>query len=347
MKAIITVLCILIGAMQLKAEESKKTYEKTFPKDGIEELVLSNNYGKIEVAQTDGNEIQVSVLMKVIAKSGAKADETLELIQVMETQADNYLNLETKFGKDMTFKQFMTGMSVSVDYKVTMPKGIKLRVISSNGNTYLGNFEGELNADIRNGDFKAAAIKGGEFYIKQDKGDFKVEDVASLNGDFKNCTLVIESGDQVRLTTNSCTGDLRSIDKLNIRSSGGEMKLGDIEELTGSSSFTKYEVQDLANVLDMDMKMGEMNIRNIQLMFSEIRLKGSFTKVGLTFMKDAGYHLEIKHNKSLKMDLPNKMKLEERPTSERNTVIGTKFIGNTKYAGKVFLELSNGSLYIQ
>lgn len=347
MKAIITVLCILIGAMQLKAEESKKTYEKTFPKDGIEELVLSNNYGKIEVAQTDGNEIQVSVLMKVIAKSGAKADETLELIQVMETQSDNYLNLETKFGKDMTFKQFMTGMSVSVDYKVTMPKGIKLRVISSNGNTYLGNFEGELNADIRNGDFKAAAIKGGEFYIKQDKGDFKVEDVASLNGDFKNCTLVIESGDQVRLTTNSCTGDLQSIDKLNIRSSGGEMKLGDIEELTGSSSFTKYEVQDLANVLDMDMKMGEMNIRNIQLMFSEIRLKGSFTKVGLTFMKDAGYHLEIKHNKSLKMDLPNKMKLEERPTSERNTVIGTKFIGNTKYAGKVFLELSNGSLYIQ
>lgn len=347
MKAIITVLCILIGAMQLKAEESKKTYEKTFPKDGIEELVLSNNYGKIEVAQTDGNEIQVSVLMKVIAKSGAKADETLELIQVMETQADNYLNLETKFGKDMTFKQFMTGMSVSVDYKVTMPKGIKLRVISSNGNTYLGNFEGELNADIRNGDFKAAAIKGGEFYIKQDKGDFTVEDVASLNGDFKNCTLVIESGDQVRLTTNSCTGDLQSIDKLNIRSSGGEMKLGDIEELTGSSSFTKYEVQDLANVLDMDMKMGEMNIRNIQLMFSEIRLKGSFTKVGLTFMKDAGYHLEIKHNKSLKMDLPNKMKLEERPTSERNTVIGTKFIGNTKYAGKVFLELSNGSLYIQ
>lgn len=347
MKAIITVLCILIGAMQLKAEESKKTYEKTFPKDGIEELVLSNNYGKIEVAQTDGNEIQVSVLMKVIAKSGAKADETLELIQVMETQADNYLNLETKFGKDMTFKQFMTGMSVSVDYKVTMPKGIKLRVISSNGNTYLGNFEGELNADIRNGDFKAAAIKGGEFYIKQDKGDFKVEDVASLNGDFKNCTVVIESGDQVRLTTSSCTGDLQSIDKLNIRSSGGEMKLGDIEELTGSSSFTKYEVQDLANVLDMDMKMGEMNIRNIQLMFSEIRLKGSFTKVGLTFMKDAGYHLEIKHNKSLKMDLPNKMKLEERPTSERNTVIGTKFIGNTKYAGKVFLELSNGSLYIQ
>lgn len=347
MKAIITMLCLLALAFQLKAEESKKTYEKNFPKEGIEELVISNNYGKTEISQMDVNEISVSVVMKVVAKSGVKADETLELIEVLETQTDGYLNLETKYGKDMAIKQFLTGMSISVDYKVVMPKGIKLRVIGSNGNTYLGNFEGELNVDIHNGDFKAMALKGGEFYIKQDNGDFKVEDVVSMNGDFKNSTLSIESGNNVRLTTSSCDGHLESIDKLNIRSSGGEMKLGEIEELTGSSSFTKYEVQDLANILDMDMKMGEMNIRNIQLMFSEIRLKGSFTKVGLTFMKDAGYHLEIKHNKSLKMDLPNSMKLEERPTSERNMVIGTKFIGNTKYTGKVFLEMSNENLYIQ
>lgn len=347
MKAIIVVLCMLTWAVQLRAEESKKTYEKTFPKDGIEELVLSNNYGKIEVSQTEGNEIQVSVLMKVIAKSGAKADETLELIQIMETQIDNYLNIETKFGKDMTFKQFITGMEINVDYKVVVPKGIKLRVIASNGNTYLGNYEGELNADIRNGDFKATVLKGGEFYIKQEKGDFKVEDVAFMNGDFKNCTLQIEAGTDIRLTTSACEGQLESIDKLNIRSNGGAMQIGDIEELTGSSSYTKYEIQDLASIMDMDMKWGEMNVRNIQLMFSEVRLKGSFTKVGLTFMKDAGYKLEIKHNKSLKMDLPRQMKLEERPTAERNMVVGTKFIGNTKYTGKVFLEMSNGSLFIQ
>ena len=125
------------------------------------------------------------------------------------------------------------------------------------------------------------------------------------------------------------------------------MKIGDVEELTGSSSFTKYEVQDLGSYVDMDMKMGEMNIRNIQLLFSEIRLKGSFTKVGLTFEKDAGYHLEIKHNKSLKMGLPDGMELEQKSASERNMTVSSKFVGNPKYTGEVLLELSNGSLYIQ
>lgn len=340
-------VCLLALVIQAKAEESKKDYQKKFPKEGIEELVLSNSHGKIEIVQTDAKEITIAAEMKVNAKSGAKADEVLELIQILETQSEHYLNIETKLGKDMGITSFLSGLSLNVDYQVSVPKGIKLRVISSDGNVYLGSFEGELNADLHNGDFKAATLKAGEVYIKQDKGNFTVEDVAALTGDFKNCTIQIESGDQVRLTTSSCEGQLQSIDKLNIRSSGGTMKLGDIEELTGSSSFTKYEIQDLANLLGMDMKWGEMNIRNIQLLFSEIRVKSSFTKIGLTFMKGAGYQLELKHNKSLKLDLPRDMKLEERPTGEKNTTIGTKFIGDPKYTGKVILDLSNGSLFIQ
>ena len=222
-----------------------------------------------------------------------------------------------------------------------------MRLISTNGNVYLTNFSGEVNADIRVGDFKATALSGGELYIKQEKGIFNVEEVALMKGEFRNCTIRIASGDDVRLETNACDGELESMGKLNLRSSGGTMKIGDVEELTGSSSFTKYEVQDLGSYMDMDMKMGEMNIRNIQLLFSEIRLKGSFTKVGLTFEKDAGYHLEIKHNKSLKMGLPDGMELEQKSASERNMTVSSKFVGNPKYTGEVLLELSNGSLYIQ
>ena len=347
MRTIVAVVCILLLAMQGRAEERKRNYEKKIPKADIEELVLSTSQGKIEITQSEEKEIVIYAEIRVNAKSAVKADEMLELIQIVETPTDRYLNIETQFGKDMGLTSFLSGISVKVNYKVNIPKGIKLRLITTDGNIYLGNFSGELNADLRNGDFKAAGLKGGEVYIKQEKGNFSVEEVAALTGEFKNCTLQIGSGDQLRLTTNSCDGQLHSIDKLNVRSSGGNLKIGDIEELTGSSSFTKYEVQDLANILDMDMKWGEMNIRNIQLMFSEIRLKGSFTKVGLSFPKEAGYHLELKRNKSLKLDLPANLQLEERPSGERNVTIGTKFVGDPKYAGKVNLEFSNGSLFIQ
>ena len=329
MRSIFILMCCLLAVFtELNAQECQKEYEKRFPKTGIEEVVLTNNYGKIEVVQTSGDEIHVYANMKVTAKSAAKADETMDLIQVLETRTGNYLDLKTS-------------------YRVSLPKGVKLRIINSNGAVFLGNFEGVLNVDVQNGDFKAATLKGGEFYIKQSKGSFNVEQVETMTGDFKDCSIILGEGEDVRLTTNSCSGDLASIDKLNIRSSGGTIKLGDIEDLTGSSSFTKYEMQDLANFLDMEMKMGEMNIRNIQSLFSELCLKGSFTKVGLSFANNAGYQLEVKHNKSLKINLPQGWVLDERPTSERNITIGTKFVGNEKYEGKVFLELSNGSLFIQ
>ncbi|MDE5610946.1 MAG: hypothetical protein K2I90_02890 [Odoribacter sp.] len=345
MKVIVSLLCVWLLAFQVKADEGKKTYEKKFAKAGLEELVVNNTHGKIEIVQ-QGEEIEVVAEMKVVAKTAAKADETLDLIQILETRSEHYLSLETRLGKDMGITQFFTGLSISIDYKISVPKGVRLRLISTDGNVYLGNFEGELNADIRNGDFKAAALKG-EVYMKQEKGKFSVEDVEMLEGEFKNCTLQMESGSNVRLTAASCEGRFDSIDKLNIRSNGGTIKIGDVEELMGSSSFTKYEVQDLASLLDMDMKMGEMNVRNVRLLFSEIRLKGSFTKVGLTFPHGTGYKLELKHNKSLKLDLPRSMVLEERPTAERNMTLGSKFVGDPKYTGKVLLELFNGSLFIQ
>lgn len=347
MKFVITVLCIVAFCMNLNAEVSEKKYEKTFPKDKIGELVLSNEYGQIDVEQTDGSEISVSVTMQVTAKTVAKADETLDLLDIKETLGSSFLNIATTFGKDMAIKQLLSSVSLQINYKVGIPKGIKLRLIASDCNVFIDDFDGEINADIRNGNFKANSVKGAEFYIKQDKGSFEVADVDIMGGDFKNATVRIESGNEVKLETSSTSGDLLSIEKLNIRSSGGEIKLGQIEDLTGSSSFTKYEVQDIGNILNMDMKMGEINVRNIHFNFSEIRLKGSFTKVGLTFMEGAGYNLEVKRNKSLKMDLPRGMTLEERPTTERNMLIGTKFVGDTKYTGKVFLELSNGNLYIQ
>jgi len=47
MKVLIAVLCLLVAGIQSKAETSEKKYEKTYPKAGIEELVLSNQKWKL------------------------------------------------------------------------------------------------------------------------------------------------------------------------------------------------------------------------------------------------------------------------------------------------------------
>ena len=52
----------------------------------------------------------------------------------------------------------------------------------------------------------------------------------------------------------------------------------------------------------------------------------------LTFMEGCGYTLELARNKNLKVELPEGVTLESKPTTDKNTVLETGFIGNKKYA---------------
>lgn len=347
MKTILSIVCCILSVGILRAETSKKEFSKSYEKKGIQELIVSSRSGQMEIEQSEEDHIDISAVLAVTAKNGSKADELLEFIQVKDVVAESFVNIETVFGKDMTFKQLLSGVGIQIDYKIRLPKGVKLRLVMTEGNIFVNEFDGEINLDIKTGNFKGGSLLGGPLYIRQTNGNFDVTQVSEMTGEFKNCELKIENGEEVTLVTDNCKGYLESIAKLNIKSSGGEMKLGQIESLSGTSSSTKYEIQDIGNELKMDMRLGEINVRNVHFAFSTVDITGTYSKVGLTFMEGAGYQLELKHTKSVRMDIPKSFKLTELPTSERNVFVKTGFIGNKKYQGKVFLNLRNGNMYIQ
>lgn len=346
MKNVLLVLGILL-CLQVKAETSKKEYRKSFAKGDLEELVLSNRNGGVEITQTDGDSVSISAFVSVVAKNQSKADELSEFIRVVDEITDKYLSVTTVWGKDMTFSQLLSGVELDISYKISLPKGIKLRLINADGNVFIDDFAGDVNLDVKSCNVRGGKLSEGEFVIKQTGGDFKITDVEQLNGEFKSCTVRIEKADVAQLVLRNCEGRFETIEKLNLTTYGGTMKIGQIEDMTGNSSSTKYEVQDIGNSLKMDMRMGEINVRNIHFNFSTVDITGSYSKVGLSFMEGAGYQLEFKHNKSVKTDIPKSFKLSQRPTSEKNVIVETGFIGDKKYNGKVFLNLRNGNMYIQ
>ena len=151
----------------------------------------------------------------------------------------------------------------------------------------------------------------------------------------------------MKLDCTSTTLQLMEANKLSLKTSGGTCYLGMVEDMDGTSFYTKYEVQDIGGSLNMDMRWGELNVRNVNFSFASVNVKGSATKVGLTFMEGCGYTLGLTRNKNLKVDLPQGVTLENKPTADKNILFETGFIGNKKYAGKVNLNLSGGSLFIQ
>lgn len=337
----------VICCMQVNAESSKTEYRKSFAKNGIEEVMLSNRNGGVEIMQTSKDSIYITAVVSVVAKTQNKADELSDFIRIEDELTDKYLNVSTVFAKDMTFNQLLAGVELNISYKINLPIGIKLRLINADGNVFLDDFFGDLNLDVKSCNVRVGKVTKGELMIKQTGGNFKVMDVDHLNGEFKSCMVRIDVANIVQLSMRDCEGRFESVEDLKLTTNGGTMRFGQIENMTGVSSSTKYEVQDIGNTLKMDMRMGEINVRNIHFNFSTVEVIGSYSKVGLSFMEGAGYQLEFKHNKSVKTDIPKSFKLTTRPTSEKNVIVETGFIGDEKYKGKVLLNLRNGNMYIQ
>ena len=313
MKTTLFILGMIFMGVTLYAQTSKKEYQKSFDKAGITEVVLSNRYGQIDVEQKKADKIDVTATISVTAKNKSKADEFIEYIHIEDVVSGGFLNVETTFGKDVFFKQLLSGLEINIVYKVVLPYGMKLRIINTEGNVFINNFEGDLAIDIKNGNFQLGKMKDGVLQILQSGGNFVVDDVNTLNGQFKDCNLKIEKVREAKLNLEKCTGNLATAAKLSITSQNGELDLGEIEEMSGTANSTKFEIQDIGNELSMTMR----------------------------------YNLELKHNKSLKMDLPADFQLSQQPTSEKNVLVETGFIGNKKRTGKVDLEIRNGNLYIQ
>jgi len=346
MKKVLLAVCAILVGLQGSAEQRTKVFKKSFPASGLQELTIWNRYGNIDICQ-EGETFEVEATVFVEAKTQVKVDELLEYIHVSAEEQNSTLNVRTILEKDLSVQQLLSGVSFGIDYQIKIPTGKKLRIVAQEGNVTLGDFVGDVNVEIVSGNFKANSVKGKDFTAKLSKGEFEVEHVGAFNGVFKSAKVKIGDGTRMQLDCNSSTLQLMEADQLTIKSSGGSAYLGMIEHLMLNTFYTKYEIQDIGSSLRVDARYGEVNVRNIHFSFSSVELKGSSTKVGLTFMEGCGYNLELKQSKRMKVDLPESFALTEKPTSEKGVIVRTGFIGDKKYSGKVVLNLSGGNLFIQ
>ena len=109
-------------------------------------------------------------------------------------------------------------------------------------------------------------------------------------------------------------------DKLSLKTSEEPVTWGWSRIWTGIF-YTKYEVQDIGGVAEDGYALASYVCINFS--FATVDVKGSSTKVGLTFMEGCGYTLELARNKNLKVELPEVLCLESKPTTDKNTVLET------------------------
>jgi hypothetical protein len=161
--------------------EWRRSYE--LQPDGRVEIANVN--GKIDVAPSAGNTVEVGVLKVAKAGSPDAAKQALERIEILESASPSVVRLETKFPRSSSF--FNMG-GAEVRYTVKVPASADARFRTVNGGVEIVGLTGRVNAETTNGGIRAREI-GGPIEASTTNGGVDVELVkVSESGARLSCT---------------------------------------------------------------------------------------------------------------------------------------------------------------
>lgn len=186
--------------------EKNKTYSKSYPADGNDQLSISNTYGSVTVNTWNRNEFKVEVNIKVETGSDKDADKLLSAVTIDDNKQGNIVSFRTNYDGDLmnkTSRLWDAAFSGSrtrkleINYTVYMPSRNALSVRNKYGNTELPDLDGKVTADCAYGSLKAGRLNGGDNDIKVRYGSANINEVNSSDVDMAYGSLEIGKADKL------------------------------------------------------------------------------------------------------------------------------------------------------
>jgi hypothetical protein len=173
---VLAVAVFFLGLNPLHAStQGKVKHEEKFAKteslarDG--KVEIRNISGDVEVMTWNRNEVKIDALKTSKASSMEKAKEYAAKVKIVVTRENGVLKVETKYPKPS-----IKNLSVSVEYKVTIPSQAAINARSVSGDVTLEKIGGKAAADTKSGDVTVMGARSGA-KAETVSGDVIVADV--------------------------------------------------------------------------------------------------------------------------------------------------------------------------
>lgn len=141
--------------LQLSTDvEAKDEWSRTYSLMEGGSLSIKNGNGRIEVVGGDGAFVKVTAERIVKAGTEAAAKEQLALLEMNESVTKDKVSI------DSSTRGLTINVSRRVNYKVTMPIGATLSLVSTNGDIVVTGVGGAFSAEASNGRITATGLKG-------------------------------------------------------------------------------------------------------------------------------------------------------------------------------------------
>lgn len=278
-----------------------KSYDRSFHLNKDMEVSIINKYGDIQVVHWDNDSVRIQIKVHVTSHKEHKAQKLFEAIDIKFKNNFFYVVAETEMlGKssvwtdisDATKQLFNSKTTSRIDYTVHLPRTSQLIIKNKYGNVYLGDYEGELDIEVSNGDIKAHDLLG-KTKLNVSFGDLFINKIKHAIIQTVSAEAEIEEIVYLETHTRSSKFFIEHIDELVINSSHDKYHIGELNQIRGKGNFTFLKIKELINQVDIAQKYGALHFRNIGQDVRKFNLNTYKSDIHLSLNYERSYLLDF------------------------------------------------------
>lgn len=301
-KVILVMLIAFVGDLSAQNFQRTAKYREVFPLDGNIEVSIINKYGDVQIVDWDQDSVKIEVGVEVNSNKESKAEKLFAAIHVDFKSNFFYIVAETSLaGKsslwtdisDKTKLIFNSNTTTRINYVVHIPSSAHLIVKNKYGNVYLGDYSGDLDIDVSNGDFKAHELAG-KTKLKSSFGSIYVNKVENVLLETSNAEIEIEECLYIEANTRSSKLYFEEIGELSLISSHDKYHIGSLNTIHGTGNFTFIKIKRLYHQIDVKQKYGSLHFRHIDAEVDRFFLNTYKTDIHLSLSYEQAYTLDFR-----------------------------------------------------
>jgi len=358
-KSIITANLLWLLSCVLLAQNVSETrsFMKSLPVGSETSLEISNKYGNIYVTPWHKDSAFIKAEIKAFATNEAKLKKMFDGITININESKYTIIANTEFIqninnlfeglKGMTNKLISYESRVEINYYISVPDYLDLKINNKYGDVFVENCTGNFTVSISNGSFKAGSL-GEKSSVSMTFCDATINSVTSGNIDAYFSEVSIDETTDITIKSISSRYNIKKAGEIRFESRRDKFFIDNIISMSGNSYFTDYDVKNVIKNINLTTKYGKMDADLIETGFETIILNSSYSDISLSFNENSSYNLDIRHINTF-LVLPSKNIFSEQETlnAEKKEYRTTGTVGKNPGSTKVEINATRGNIYIK
>ncbi|GAB3836582.1 hypothetical protein [Hymenobacter jeollabukensis] len=280
----------------LTAEKTRKI-TRSFAAVAGRPLTVETRYGRVQVNTWTRNEIKAEVDIVARADEDDKAQRLLDMIQVLMQENANPevgLLLKTQLG-EMPKECWSRQRIYEINYTIWMPKSTPLKVKNSFGDVSLtGDLTGPTDLAVCYGSLRTGRLEGPRNSVRLNNGAAVLPYARQATIEANHSRLRLEEGLRVDLRNNGSDIDMGTVQSLAVLSKYGDVNLGTVYNLQGSTGYSRFSIDKVAEQMDMKVQYcPSFEVRTTGPNFRRISVDGGYSTILLNFPDNAGFNFDV------------------------------------------------------